>query len=211
MNPITIASLLASAVGTGVGSFSSAKQSRKYDKYLDNMRHKNQNWYDKEYNTNYLDTDEAKSYIRTMLDQVKEATGRQESKGAITGATAEKSVAMKDAMNKNFNTGVTHLAGYGTRRKDRIQEMFMNREGQFDNMKLMKFLKNQQNWDQFTANSMEMGQNAMLSGMDKFDLSSFLPNIAGGGMGQSQMSKNATTIGMENTFAPKHSYPNYWD
>ncbi len=204
MDAITIASLLASAIGTGVGAFSSAKQSKEYDKYLGGMKQKNQSWYDKEYNTNYLDTDEAKSYIRTMLDQIKEATGRQESKGAITGESAEKSVALKEGMGKNFNTGITQLAGYGTRRKDNIQNMFMNREGQLDQMSLMNFLQKQQNWNQLTSNAMELGQGALLGGTTgAFDGIQWPKKR----QRQSQESKNATTKGLARTFAPKHTYP----
>lgn len=161
---ITIASLLASGIGQGVGLAGSAKQNQRYNKYLEGMFRKNENYYNTEANTPYLDTEEAKSYLRNILDQTKEMTKDQESKGAITGQSAEKSVATKEALGKNYNTAVTSLAGYGTRRKDSITQNYMNRLGQLDQMKLGQMLQKQGSFDQIGKNSSGLLEMMLLGG-----------------------------------------------
>jgi hypothetical protein len=165
MDPIT--ALILAGVGTAGNIFGlskSAQENKRYNKYLDDMFRKNETMYQTEYNTPYLDTEEAKAYLRTLLDQVKETTKDQESKGAITGQSAEKAVATKEAMGKNLNTSITQLAGYGTQRKDRIKSDYLNRTGQLDQMKLQSILSNMQNWGQFGQNAMGLGQGALLAG-----------------------------------------------
>lgn len=154
---------ITSQAGTMIGGIGSSIYNNKYRKYLDGMKRKNQMWFDKEYNTNYLDTDEAKSYLRNMVDQVKTAAKDQDSKGAITGASAEKSVAMKDRMGENYNRSVTNLAGFGTRRKDRAMDKFMDKDGQIDVLKLSNIMQQSQNWNQFAQNAQGAGQNMLMS------------------------------------------------
>lgn len=166
MEPITmlIASLIASGIGQIGGLLGSSKQNKRYNKYLGDMFRKNENWYNTEMGTPYLDTEEAKSYLRNILDQTKETVKDQESKGAITGQSAEKSVATREAMGKNYNTAATSLAGYGTRRKDSITQNYMNRLSQLDQMKLGQMLKKQGNFDQLGQNSSAILDMMLLGG-----------------------------------------------
>lgn len=209
MDPVTIG-LIASLAGSAIGGIGSARANKKYNKYFEGMQNKNQMWFDKEYNTNYLDTDEAKSYLRNILDQIKETTQDQESKGAITGASAEKGVAMKDRLSKDYNRSVTSLAGHGTRRKDNIMSHFRNREGQLDTMKLQQLMSRAQNWDQFGQNAQGVGQNMLMSNttgaFDGIDLGGL---FGGGNAGMTDQQRNATTVGMMNAFGNKGKAKKY--
>jgi len=209
MDPITIASLIASAIGGIGGLAGSAGQNKSYSKYIDSISRRNDAWYNKEANTNYLDTEEAKGYLRNILDQNKEMVKDQESKGAITGQSAEKSVATKEATGKNYNRAVTDLAGYGTRRKDFLNRDYQNRLSMIDQLKLGQILQKQGNWDQFGQNALGMGSNALL-GSILGDGGGPLGKKNTGNAGQDAISilldtmrKGTTEVGLNQTFKNK--------
>lgn len=154
-----------SGIGSLIGGMQSAKANREMEGYVTGMKNKNDAWYNKNYNTNYLDTDEAKSAIRVLLDQMKENNEASESSGAITGATAEKNVALKGEQNKGFSTALTRLAGYGTQRKQMIESQYMNRDSQIDQAKLGILSGKAQNGTQFSQNAQGVGQNMLLGSM----------------------------------------------
>jgi hypothetical protein len=183
MDPITIASLIAGGVGQLFGLGKSAQANKKYDQYLSGMNRKLDTWYNKEYNTNYLDTDEAKSVLRLLQNQAKEVSGDLESSAAITGASAEKQVAAKDKLNQNYTNAATRLSGYGTQRKDQIQREYMGRKNNLDQMNLQSLASKDQNWSQFGQNSMGLAQNALMM------------NAMGGGKGGSDWLKKLFSKG----------------
>lgn len=172
MDPISLLMTLVGAGGNLLGLSQSAKANKNFDNYINGMQAKNNAWYNKEYNTNYLDTTEAKAAIRGMLDQMKQTNENVSSSGAITGASAEKGVAIKGEQNKGFASALTQLAGMGTQRKQGIESMYKNREGQIDSMKLSNLAQKSQNGQQLSANSMGVAQNGILAGImsgDGFD------------------------------------------
>jgi len=152
------------AAGNIFGQAKSAKANQKYDSYLKGMNSRLDNWYNKEYNTNYLDTEEAKAVIRQLLEQAKQANEDMASKSAVTGDSAEKQVAQKDKLNKNMAGAMTRMAGMGTQRKENVQNQYMNRLGQLDQLKLQNLNQKSQNWNQFGQNASGVAQNMMLSG-----------------------------------------------
>jgi len=154
-----------SGIGSLIGGSQSAKANAETDRYVSGMKAKNDAWYNKNYNTNYLDTDEAKSSIRIWLDQMKENNEASASSGAITGSTAEKNVALKGEQNKGFASALTRLAGYGTQRKQNIENQYMNKDSQIDQVKLGLLSGKSQNGTQFSQNASGVAQSMLLAGM----------------------------------------------
>lgn len=166
MDPLTMM-LLSGGLGVAGNLFGLSKSSqanRKYDNYISGMTNKLDNWYNKESNTNYLDTEEAKAVLRRLQEEAKEISGDLESSAAVTGASAEKQVAMKDKLNKNYTGAATSLAGRGTQRKDNLRREYMGRQSMLDQLKLQSLLGKSQNWNQFGQNVSGTAQNAMLVG-----------------------------------------------
>lgn len=165
MDPLTLTMLLASQAGNLFGLSQSGKQQRSYDSYIKDMTNRVTSKYNQDYNTNYLDTDEAKSVLRLLTEKAKEVNDDQASSAAITGASAEKQVATKDKLNKNYTGAATQLAGYGTRRKEGIKNDYFNRMGQIDHLNLQGMMQKSQNWGQFGQNVSGTFQNALLANM----------------------------------------------
>jgi hypothetical protein len=162
MDPISLLLLGGQVLGNAFGLSKSAQANKRYDSYLDNMTGRINGWYNKEYNTNYLDTDEAKSVLRQLMEQSKEISDDMDSSAAITGASAEKQVATKEKLNKNYAGAMSQLAGQGTRRKERIQSDYLNRMSAIDQLKLQNLMQKSQNWNQFGQNVSGAAQGAML-------------------------------------------------
>ena len=161
------AQLLMTALGLGgnlMGMNKSANSNNQYDQYLKNMSSRNDAEYNKDYNTNYLDTEEAKAAIRAMYDQMNEINDDADSSSAITGASAEKGVAMKEKLNKNFTQGISQLSGQGTRRKDMIKGQYNSRMDNLDMMKLQNMMQKSQNGSQFAQNASQLGVSGLLMG-----------------------------------------------
>jgi hypothetical protein len=161
MDPVTM--MIISALGSSFGLAKSAQQNKKNDKYLQGMVNANQSEYNKDYNTNYLDTEEAKAAIRTMLEQFRQVNSDSKSSAAITGASAEKQVALQGEMGKAFSGSLTNLAGKGTARKEMIKDRYLNRKGQLDSMVMNNMNNKSQNWDQFGSNAMQLGLTGLLA------------------------------------------------
>lgn len=189
MDPLTILSFGGSLAGNLFGLGKSAKANRQYDKYIADMNQRLENWYNKEYNTNYLDTEEAKSVLRLLFEQQKEQSEDLQNSAAITGASAEKQVAQKEKLNKNYTQAVTGMSGLGTRRKENIQNQYMGRKGQIDQLTLQNLLNKSQNWNTFGQNVSSTAQNlllsSLLSGGGKGPLTALFHGASAGKEGQS--------------------------
>lgn len=165
MGPIGWAALAASIIGQGFSSIKNAKANKKTEQYARKRDFELKDLFNKEYNTNYLDTDEAKASIRTSLDQMKEMDENSKSSGAITGSTAEKNVATKDMMGKNFSGLVTNLSGQGTRRKEGIMSQYLNAKGNNDMFNLNVLNNKAAQWNQLGQNAQQLSSAALLSSM----------------------------------------------
>jgi len=65
-------------------------------------------------NSNYMETNAAKSVLEKAREQYQERAKIADSKAAVTGATAEQQVAEKSAANKDYNDVVRNVAAQGT-------------------------------------------------------------------------------------------------
>lgn len=167
MDPLTMMLLGGgvSVLGNLFGLGGSAKASKKYDSYLSAMNNRVNAFYNNKLYGDYLDTEEAKSALRLLTEQQKEANDDLKSSAAITGASAEKQVAQKDKLNKNYTQAVTGFAGQGGQLKRQYADQYRQERGRMDMMKLQNMMMKMQNWNQLGQNASGIGQNMMLSGL----------------------------------------------
>lgn len=159
--PIGLALGLASLVASGYGMYKNAKANKTADQQLANRQSELDSWYNKEYNMNYLDTEESKSTIKLLQNQMKEAMKKVDQNNAIRGASDEARVATADKLNTRLNDAVTKLAGYGTQYRDSIRREYQGLKGNLDNLQYQNLLGKSQNWANFSNNAMNTFGTAM--------------------------------------------------
>jgi len=123
-----------SALSSLFGSLKSAGANRAIDRQLQKRQSELDTWYNKEYNMNYLDTDEAKSVSELLNRNRDQAMKKVDQRNAIKGASDEARVATAESINRNVGDNLTQLAGYGTRYKDSIRREYQGLKGNLDNL-----------------------------------------------------------------------------
>jgi hypothetical protein len=146
-----------SAIASLLGSLGSAGANRRIDTQLAKQRSDLQTWYDREYNQNYLDTEEARSTIQILRDQAKEQMKKIDQSNAIKGASDEARVATADKLNRSVGQNVTQLAGLGTRKKESANRMFQILNQNQNALELQNLQNKSQNWSNFSNNAMNAG------------------------------------------------------
>lgn len=159
--PIGLVLGLASLAASGYGMYKNAKANKAADQQLADRQSELDAWYNKEYNMNYLDTEEAKSTIKLLQNQMKEAMKKVDQNNAIKGASDEARVATADKLNTRLNDAVTKLAGYGTQYRDSIRREYQGLKGNLDNLQYQNLLGKSQNWANFSNNAMNTFGTAM--------------------------------------------------
>lgn len=161
-----------SAISSLLGTFKSAQANSAIDADVSRQKSELQTWYDKEYNQNYLDTDEAKSTIQILRNQMAEQMKKVDQNNAIRGASDEARVATADRLNQRLGSNVTQLAGYGTRYKDSIRREYQGLNQNLNALNLGILQNKSQNWSNFGTNAMNLGIGAAeLMGSDNPGLS----------------------------------------
>ena len=82
------------------------------------------NWYNQQSNTDFLDTSAAKSGLAKVRTQYKDMLDQGNSNMAAGGATSEAKVALKSGLQKNYNSAVSNLVGYGTQYQNAMKRAY---------------------------------------------------------------------------------------
>jgi len=150
-----IGALLAagSTLASWYGSRKSSEANKNIDNDLPRRNSKLESWYNKEYNTPYLDTAEGKSAIQILRDNYNKRMKKVDQGNAIKGASDEMAVATADAGQQNFANNVTRLAGYGTQRQDQIGKEYRGMKYNLDSLGMQNLQNKSQNWSNFMSNA----------------------------------------------------------
>lgn len=153
---IALASLAAAAFGAG----KSAQANREADEQLRRRQNELDTWYTKEYNQNYLDTDESKSTMRILSNQLKDQLKKSDQAGIVRGASDEAKVATTGNLTRGLQDNITRLAGYGTRYKDSLRREYQGLKGNLDNIEWQNLLGKSANWSNLSSNAMNAASGA---------------------------------------------------
>lgn len=156
--------MIGSIIGAGVGLFSSifggisaAKKAKKAEEEMQRQRSANNDWYRRRYNEDYTQTAEAQGLMTKAReyaqDQIRNAVGRQ----AVMGGTTEVETARKQGADLMSDT-LSDLAAMGIRRKENIENQYMQREAQISQ-------QYQNMYNQQAANSTAAANMGMQAGM----------------------------------------------
>jgi len=123
-----------------------------------------QSQFDKESNTNYLDTDQAQSVLKILGKQHDKQNKRIENASAITGASAEAKVNAREKSQGVFDDAITKLAGHGTYYKDMKEREFNRRSDVLNNFQIQHEMGKADQWTNFMNNSTNLGQGGITAG-----------------------------------------------
>ena len=146
-----------SAMSSLFGSLKSAQSNNAIDAQLQQRQSELDTWYNKEYNQNYLDTDEARSVIQILNNQRADQMKKVDQNNAIKGASDETRVATADKLNRSMGDQTTRLAGMGTQRKYLTDRQYQNLKFNLDNLQGQNLQMKSNNWTNFMTNAANAG------------------------------------------------------
>lgn len=146
-----------SAISSLFGSLKSAQQNNAVDAQLHQRQSELDSWYNREYNQNYLDTDEARSVVQVLNNQRAEQMKKVDQGNAIKGASDETRVATADKLNRSLGDQTTRLAGMGTQRKYLTDRQYQNLKFGLDQTEQETLMRKSQNWTNFMNNAVNAG------------------------------------------------------
>lgn len=124
--PLLALSLGASLLGQGAGTIMSLRANRKQQRELARRQRVLDSWFNKEYNQDYLGGTEAKSALRTVMDNIRNQNKALAGRAAMTGASDEAQVASREQQGKTYADFVNQLAARGAARRDALRSEYMN-------------------------------------------------------------------------------------
>ena len=120
---IATAAMLAGSVGSSLFGANKAKkaarQAQKENTYRSNAE---KAWYDKEYNTDYLDTKAGQNLMRRAQEVQHEYIRKADGAAAVGGGTAASVAMAKEAANKTIGDTVANIAAQDTSRKQHVAD-----------------------------------------------------------------------------------------
>ena len=153
MGPLAVIPLIIQAAGLISGTAMNAAANKKEEKHLKEREDKLNAWYDKNYNTNILDTDEAKGTMQLLRNQLKETQQSQSQANAMRGSSDEKAVATATENQKVVADTALNIASKGTDRKNRVEDVYMQQDYDLAGLKADSLSKKSQNWANVASNA----------------------------------------------------------
>lgn len=132
---------IGSAVAGIVGSNASRKAANRNAQLLQEAENDAKAWYDKEYNSNFLDRSDARAAIARTRDILNERYKAAEGAAAVTGATAESVAQQKAAANQTLADVTGTIAERADAHKEAVRA---NYEAQQNNLMQQKMGVNNQ-------------------------------------------------------------------
>ena len=146
-----------STVASLFGSLKSAQANENTDRQLQQRKSELQNWYDKEYNTNYFDTVGGRSTMQLLRTRNKAAMQKVAQGNVIGGASDEKAVATADAIQKNDADVIVRAGQTDQYRKDNLTSQYLGQKSNLDNLDAANLQQKGQNWANFSGNALSAG------------------------------------------------------
>lgn len=133
-----IGSLISAGVGIagGIsGKAQEAKRRRSMDKWIDKQSAEAKAYYDRESNTDMVDTAEGSSAVQGLRKMLRENNKRVDNSAIQTGATAESAIAAKEQANNTLSEGMSSIAALGGQRKQALRSQYMQQKSNLDGLK----------------------------------------------------------------------------
>ena len=182
---------IASAIGAGVGLASSifggasaSAAAREAERRQRQQEAKENAWYTRRYNEDYVDTAAGQNLVRRAKDYAKEQWKKAAGAQAVAGGTDAATAMAKEAGNKMVGDTIANIAATDQERKAQVDNMHRQAEAQFAQMDMNREMQRAQN----ITNAAQNASNAIMSAAGAVEQTSAVkPNLQGG-------SNNSKTI-----------------
>lgn len=176
------AGLAASLIG-GAKSSAAAKKAERRQR---EQEAKENAWYNRRYNEDYLDTAAGQNLIRRAKEYARENWKKAQGAQAVAGGTDAATQMAKDAGNKMVGDTIANIAAQDTARKAQVDNMHRQAEQGYAQMDMNREMQRAQS----IANASQNASNAMLSAAAYLDNS---PNLQGGSNKSKPVTTNSAT------------------
>jgi hypothetical protein len=175
------------AVGSAIyGGVKAAKARKAQRKLIEEQRRYNEEWYNRNYYTDYLQNADVQSALSQLRDQIR-LNGRQAAGAmAMRGGSDEARLAAQSAGNRSYADAIRGIAGQATSYKQGV-----NQQGMQNQQNVLSMLMNMYNQDAGNAN--QLSQNGMNAGVGLMQSSDWLSNL-GKKTGATNTQTNTQTI-----------------
>ena len=152
----TLAGSVASSLFGANKAKKAARQAQKENTYRSNAE---KAWYDKEYNTDYLDTKAGQNLMRRAQEVQNEYIRKADGAAAVGGGTAASVAMAKEAANKTIGDTVANIAAQDTSRKQHVADTHLQNTQQLSRERQQI----EQNKAQATSDAAQNMSNALMS------------------------------------------------
>lgn len=159
------------------GGSKAAKAAREAQKRQRAQEAKENAWYNRRYNEDYLDTAAGQNLVRRAKDYAREQWKKAQGAQAVAGGTNAATQMAKDAGNKMVGDTIANIAAQDTARKAQVDSQHRQAEAQFAQMDMQREQQRAQN----ITNAAQNASNAMMSAASAVSQSpSKSPSLQGG-------------------------------
>ena len=177
-----------SAIGAGVGLASSlfggikaADAAREAERRQRAQEAKEDAWYTRRYNENYVDTAAGQNLVRRAKEYAKESWKKAAGAQAVAGGTDAATAMAKEAGNRMVGDTIANIAASDQDRKAQVDDMHRQAQANFAQMDMAREQQRAQN----ITSAAQGASNAIMSAASAFDQASSpaKPNLNGGSNG----------------------------
>ncbi len=166
---------VASLASSIIGGVQSKKAAQAAENELAKRQQRNEAWYDRRYNEDYLQTAEAQAALTEARNMAREQMSAARGTAAVMGDSTGAGVARaQEAANRMVSDTVRGIAAQGTARKDAVESQYMQNADSIGNAY-------QSIYNQRAANSAAAASSGMQAGMGMInaDIQSYLDSGRG--------------------------------
>ena len=127
----TIIGLATSAAGSIWGAVSSARKSREAQAVLDRQHTANQDWYNREYNTDYTQRADVQRILTKQRDLLSEAYKRARATNVVAGGSDNSLAMLQNSANQSLADTISSVASSGQTYKDNINSQRLAESNQY--------------------------------------------------------------------------------
>jgi hypothetical protein len=126
-----MAALIPGLIGLGTSLYAGYKAGKERDKQMNlvlDQQRQNQEWYDRNYLSDYTQRADTQALIKNLRDNMQKANKRAAATAVVTGATPEAQAVQKEQTNKVLTDTYSKIGAQGAAWKDQIMNNYLNRK-----------------------------------------------------------------------------------
>ena len=153
---------LGSSIFGGIAARKAAKKAMKENRYRTNAE---KAWYEKEYNTDYLDTKAGQNLLRRAQEVQDSYIRKADGAAAVGGGTAASSALAKEAANRTLGNTLANIGAQDTARKRQVSDQHQGNQQSLSRERESVYREQAQNVNTAAQNM----SNAMMSASSALD------------------------------------------